>query len=182
MSSEKAPAQGGLTQSVFSFDSTGVVRFLLSEVPLVPVATGDDASAFNSVNVELGANINMLADGRAEFRLKMRVTPDPRKRPYLIELELAGAFSATGASSEMLLKFCQAGAPAIVFPYARQIINEVTSNGRFGPIRLPLMNLNGMLATGVWEQTIPDSDTPSPLAPTAQGRRKKKAKAVSSEH
>jgi len=168
MSSDTAPAvsagQPALREAAVSFDRVGVSRFLLTEVPIQPVEEGRKRADYKQVRVQFGAGINMLADGRADFRLQLRVVTDPRSKPYEIELELVGTFSMTNGTREDLLAFCQTSAAPILFPYARQIVNEVTSNGRFGPVRLPLMNLQGVLGTGVWEpeKTGAEKDSQKP--------------------
>lgn len=176
MSSELAqiePPQ--VRESNFYFDRIGVARFVLNEVALQPVEEGKSRSDYKQVTIQFGAGISLLANGKADFRMQLRVVTDPRSKPYEIELELVGTFSTQSGDSDALLAFCQSSAAPIMFPYARQIVNEVTSNGRFGPVRLALMNFHGVLAGGIWEQDGQASALKSEKAKPRKGVRKAKS-------
>lgn len=91
-----------------------------------------------------------MADRRAEVTVTLDVMPDPRVKPYEIQVELAGLFATHDATEDELREFCQRVAPTILFPYIRQIVSNVTSDARFGRILLPPLNLHVLIAPDQW--------------------------------
>jgi len=155
MASEAAASQTPQEQALkdlgqvrYSFDQVGIARWVFEEVP-----TPDRPKQSEPANVEISvvAIVGLVSDSNAEVRLTFRIIPDPAARPYSIQMELVGSFGCHGGTREQLLQFCQVNAPVILFPYARQAINELTSNARFGAVRLPLMNLNEVLKAHAWQ-------------------------------
>ena len=160
MGSEPVSGSSKPEQAVFSFVSVGVVRFLFEEVqPEAPEEGKQPVDYANDSKLDLNAEIRLLVSNQAELELTFRLAPSPRWRPYKIDLKIVGRFSSIGATNEQLVQFCQTNAPAIIFPYARQAINEITSNARFGPVRLPLMNLQSFLVGGDWRKEPTGSTT-----------------------
>ena len=91
---------------------------------------------------------------RGQVSLTVIVTPDPRIHPYKIEVMVTGQFAAAhGASPEDLDLFCRVNAPAILFPFARQVIHGVTMDGRQGPVLLQPMNMLEALKPDGWNQS-----------------------------
>jgi preprotein translocase subunit SecB len=138
--------------SFFSFDRVGISRFSMQEAE--PPIAASETGLTDEVGLELTAAIAVHAPNRADVTLSLKINPGPGTKPYAIAMDLVGSFSAQGdIAPPALIRFCQTNAPAIMFPYARQAINEITSNGRFGPLRLPLLNLQAVLATSAWTET-----------------------------
>src|SRR5881392_1114839 len=102
--------------------------------------------------MEIGLLVNLLApEGKsAEVRMTVKVKPDPRAKPYDIELEVAGYFSLKHGTTADLQSFCQTLAPAILFPYIRQIVDRTTMDGRFGNVLLDPMNMMAAIDPSKW--------------------------------
>jgi preprotein translocase subunit SecB len=101
----------------------------------------------------------MFGDGRGQVTLFVTVTPDPSRRPYEIQVEVCGRFRTENGSEEQLLNFCKKHAPAILFPYVRQLVHMLSSDGQHGRVRLHPMNLRGALEEDNWtvEQHLPEN-------------------------
>jgi preprotein translocase subunit SecB len=142
----------------------GVTRVLFQEIARVPIPEGDPPPKPSNPKIELGVRITMLADRRAEVMITVVVTPDPRVKPYDIQVDLGGVFTVRGeGTQEELTDFCQKAAPTILFPYIRQTIASVTSDGRYGRVLLPLLNLQNLIDSDKWvrEGILPDGTTPA---------------------
>jgi preprotein translocase subunit SecB len=83
------------------------------------------------------------------------VTPDQRHKPYRIELEVAGEFLLLSGREEHLTEFCKTNGPVILFPYIRQLVDQLTADGRFGRVRLDPINLQAALGGTPWTQEPP---------------------------
>jgi preprotein translocase subunit SecB len=147
--------------SGFSFDKLWIARFLFQEVP-VP----ENESPDEEVKLRVGGGIGLF-DHSAEVKLEFWITPNLRKKPYLIELAIVGRFSGKDVTKEQLVRFCQSNAPAIMFPYVRQSIQSITANGRAGAFHLPLMNMLGVFAPDEWAHVSEGEPTATPTAPSA---------------
>jgi len=142
-------------QSVFRFERIGITKFSMEETVGSPAPSLDDALD-EGVHFEIQARISHIPANSADVWLNIKIAPGPNSKPYTIALELVGTFSiAAEVPREVLIRFCQTNALAILFPYVRQAINEVTSNGRYGPLRLPLLNLQALLQEGAWHENLP---------------------------
>jgi preprotein translocase subunit SecB len=90
----------------------------------------------------------------AEVALELFVTPDPRFQPYVIHVVITGAFQRLASTTEEQFdQFCNRGALGLLFPYARTLIGSITSDGRFGPVRLDPLNVMGLIAKAEAEAT-----------------------------
>lgn len=94
-----------------------------------------------SVQVSLDAR-KRGADNQYEVISKYRVTSKNRgsdKPLYLIELDYAGIFLIEGIPEDRLHAFLMIECPRLLFPFARRIISDMTSDGGF-----PALNLDNI--------------------------------------
>lgn len=88
-----------------------------------------------SINIEIG---RQMMDGNAAevvLMLSARAERDG-KAVFLCELEYAGLFSFQGVPEEHTLPMMMIECPRLLFPFARQIMAEMTQNGGYPPILL----------------------------------------------
>jgi preprotein translocase subunit SecB len=104
--------------------------------------------------LEVGLNLTAgiaSNDKDAEVRMAVRVTADPRVKPYVIEVEVLGQFSMVSGTRENFQAFVHRLAPALLFPYVREIVDRTTIDGRYGVIRLDPMNLQAAINHDEWK-------------------------------
>ena len=104
--------------------------------------TGQDAPAI-SINIEIGRQ--MLSDDTVEVVLMLKA--DARRGDqvaFIAELEYAGLFAFRGANVDEIQPLILIECPRLLFPFARQIMAEMTQNGGFPPIMLEPPDFVGM--------------------------------------
>jgi preprotein translocase subunit SecB len=65
---------------------------------------------------------------------------------YLVEVKQAGVFAISGASAEDLKRLIGSFCPAVLFPYAREVISDLIVKGGFPNFLLPLVNFDALFA------------------------------------
>ncbi|HVC01248.1 MAG TPA: protein-export chaperone SecB [Steroidobacteraceae bacterium] len=65
---------------------------------------------------------------------------------YLVEVKQAGVFTVVGASSEDLQRLIGSFCPAVLFPYAREVVSDLITKGGFPNFLLPLVNFDALYA------------------------------------
>lgn len=114
----------------------------------------------------LGFNAGIGVDEtgmQGQVTLTVTLTAEPPKQPYSIEVQATGRFGmdpATGTKTQ-LEDFCKVNAPAILFPYVRQIIHSLTATSRYGPILIPPVNMVNTLTASKW-LPVPSDTTALP--------------------
>ena len=101
--------------------------------------TGLDAPAI-SINIEIGRQ--MLSDDTVEVVLMLRAHAKRGDQvAFIAELEYAGLFAFRGANVEEIQPLILIECPRLLFPFARQIMAEMTQNGGFPPITVSYTHL-----------------------------------------
>jgi preprotein translocase subunit SecB len=158
------PSQPDSAAPQFEFAAFALNKVLFEHIPRVkPGKDETEPTAVNS-NITIGAAIRLIGDRRAEVSMGMTVVPDPKWKPYKIELEVLGRFQASNGTREQFLQFCQLAVPPILFPYMREIVHRLTADGKHGPLRLNPINVQSMLNQTEW-QTVSDQATKEPADP-----------------
>jgi preprotein translocase subunit SecB len=82
------------------------------------------------------------------FEVKISVALKPEKsRPFSVSTTLVGVFRKVGDSSKLSLQeFTKLQAVAILLPYARQYLANLTVNTVTGAYNLPTVNVVGLMA------------------------------------
>ncbi len=92
------------------------------------------APAIN-INIEIGRQ--MMDENTVEVVLMLGAKAERDGKPvFLCELEYAGLFSFGGVPEEHLQPMILIECPRLLFPFARQIMAELTQNGGYPPILL----------------------------------------------
>jgi len=77
--------------------------------------------------------------------LKLTVTlRDGERTIYLVELEQAGQFLASGMDDTALAQVLNIHCPTILFPYAREAVDNLLTRGGFPPLLLPPVNFEAV--------------------------------------
>lgn len=78
----------------------------------------------------------------------------PQEAPEEIEVDLVGTFQIEGEDTSLALQpFVQFSAPAIILPYIRQIVTNLTSHGPFEPLLMSPMNVQKMMEFANFEES-----------------------------
>lgn len=74
---------------------------------------------------------------------KINIFPKSDDAPFTLNLEIRGIFGVENKKDLDLLKdFCETNGPAIMFPYARSIVSDLTSRTSSPTLNLPLINMS----------------------------------------
>jgi preprotein translocase subunit SecB len=103
------------------------------------------------VNMELNSSHTQVEEGLYEVVLQITITAksEDDTSVYLTEIQQAGIFLIKGleptAMSQTLGAFC----PSVLFPYAREAIDNMVIKGSFPPLMLAPVNFDA-----IYEQTL----------------------------
>ena len=102
------------------------------------------------LNMNLNQKVARLADGVYEVVLGVTLTcMMGEKTVYLSEVQQSGIFSLVGFDDRTLDMMLGTYCPNVLFPYARQAISELISQGGFPPFYLQPINFEGLYAEGL---------------------------------
>lgn len=149
MSTENG-AQGNVTPSLnvlaqyvkdLSFENPGAPRSLQAR---------DRAPA---ININVNVNANPIAENDFDVVLTLNAeAKDGDKVLFAAELVYGGVFRVAGFPQEHLLPVLFIECPRMLFPFARQIISDVTRNGGFPPLMIDPIDFAHMFAQRVNEE------------------------------
>ncbi len=96
--------------------------------------TGLDAPEIN-INIEIGRQ--MLTDDTVEVTLILKAHARRGDQvAFIAEVEYAGLFAFRNANIEEIQPLIMIECPRLLFPFARQMMAEMTQNGGYPPIML----------------------------------------------
>ncbi len=74
--------------------------------------------------------------------------PSVESRPERLDVAVTAVFRVSGETQTVPVQaFAYAHAPALLFPYLRQVVDELTSRSPFGRVLLPPTNVVALMAT-----------------------------------
>lgn len=106
------------------------------ENPNAPDSLRSDLGA-PDINISIEIGRQMIDGGTVEVVLMLAAKSTREdKTVFLCELEYAGLFSFGNIAEEHIQPMIMIECPRLLFPFARQIMAEMTQNGGFPPILL----------------------------------------------
>ena len=116
-----------------------------------------------SVNVDLNTrSAKADEDGNHEVVLSITVTAKIEdKNAFLVEVQQAGIFFASGIEVEPLKQILATVAPNILFPYAREAIDNIVVKGGFPALMLAPVNFDALYAQAMAQQAAQGGDQPA---------------------
>jgi preprotein translocase subunit SecB len=124
-----------------SFENPGAPRSLQAR---------DKAPA---ININVNVNANPLSETDFDVVLTLNAeAKDGDKVVFAAELVYGGVFRITGFPQEHMLPVLFIECPRLLFPFARQIISDVTRNGGFPPLMIDPIDFGQMFAQRVAEE------------------------------
>lgn len=121
--SAAVPSVGVLTQYIkdLSFENPNAPQKGISQQP--------------EVTVEFNVNAKSLSDTEVEVTLKIEASAKtPEQVLFALELVYAGVFRIVNLDPEPRQQIILIECPRLLFPFARQIVAEVTNSGGFPPL------------------------------------------------
>ncbi len=103
-----------------------------------------------SINVDLDTRTTPMDDSVHEVVLRLTITAkQDDKTAFLVEITQAGIFSIKGAEKAELGPILGSYCPATLFPFARQVVNELVTQGGFPQLLLSPVNFDALYAEQV---------------------------------
>ncbi|TNM60593.1 protein-export chaperone SecB [Aliirhizobium smilacinae] len=109
----------------------------------------------NAPNINIGVNVNAnpLSDNDFDVVLSLNAeAKDGDKVVFAAELVYGGVFRITGFPQEHMLPVLFIECPRLLFPFARQIIADVTRNGGFPPLMIDPIDFAQMFSQRMAEE------------------------------
>ncbi len=102
------------------------------------------------IEQDLNTSVNKLNDTGYEVVLKLTVNATVEgKTAFLVEIQQAGLFQITGLEGPQLAHVFNTMCAQILFPYAREAIDNVVIKGGFPALNLPPINFDALFAQAV---------------------------------
>lgn len=90
-----------------------------------------------TINIDIEIARQMFEDDSVEVVLMLRATATRGEQTvFIAELEYAGLFAFGGVTADQIQPLILIECPRLLFPFARQILAEMTQNGGYPPIML----------------------------------------------
>jgi len=123
------------------------------ENPHAPESFTTDAEP--KIEMNLHVENRQVGDDYWEVALKISVlarNSQDDKILFEIEVEQAGVFLAKHIPEEHLAALLSVDCPAIIFPYTRQVVSQLVSDGGFMPLLLEPVNFAAIYQNNLAEQ------------------------------
>jgi preprotein translocase subunit SecB len=96
-------------------------------------------------DIKVNVNTRSLVGNDYEVEVAITAKAQSEQRAmFVCELVYAGVFRVGGISQENLQPLLMIECPRLIFPFARQILADVTMNGGYAPLLLPPVDFVGM--------------------------------------
>jgi len=105
------------------------------------------------LNVQINSNHASVGDNLYEVVLTITVTAKQQEQTaFLVEIKQAGIFTIKGFDEANLGGMLGAYCPETLFPFAREEISSLVTNGGFPPLLLAPVNFNAMYQQHLQQQ------------------------------
>lgn len=150
----QAPAQPPLVVNI------QYVKDLSFEVPNAPAIYSTLRSA-PAVNINLDVNATRLQEGQDVFEVTLQIRAEATEPPaappngaaaggapvFIVELAFCGVFTLNAIPAEQVEPVLLVECPRLMFPFARNILADVTRDGGFPPVLLQPIDF-----VSLWQQ------------------------------
>lgn len=116
-----------------------------------------DVFAFASWEPQIELNLNNASKKVSEgvYEVVMSITATVRnndKTAFLVEVQQAGLFNVAGFNEQDTKYILGAQCMTILFPYAREVVSDLTNRGGFPPLLLNPVNFDALYAQAMQKQ------------------------------
>lgn len=99
------------------------------------------------INQDLNTKINKLNDETYEVVLALTISAKLEEDvAFLVEVQQGGIFTVKGMEGQQLAGVLNTTCPNILFPYARETIDNLVTKGTFPALHLPPINFEALFA------------------------------------
>jgi len=111
-------------------------------------------------DVNLRTRVTQLDAGRYEITLSITATVEVGEHTaFLAEVQQAGIFGIVGLTSDELESVTGAYCPAILYPYAREVVSDLVMRGGFPPFVLSPVDFDTLFEHQRAQRTAGAGDT-----------------------
>lgn len=97
--------------------------------------------------LNVATKVNPLREGLYEVVLSVTVSAKlGEKTAFIVEVQQAGIFGVSGFSEQELGAMVGAYCPALLFPYAREVVSDLVTKGSFPQLVLQHVNFDALFA------------------------------------
>lgn len=102
------------------------------------------------VNQELNTKTAKIDEDLYEVALTLTITVKlEEETAFLVEVQQAGLFAVKGLEGQQLAQALNTACPQILFPYAREVVDNVVTKGSFPALMLPPINFDALFAAAL---------------------------------
>lgn len=150
---KQAAAQQFAIQKIFLKD----VSF---ESPNAPAVFSDDTGTWKpEINIQINSANQSVGQDLYEVVLTITVTAKQNKKTaFLVEVKQAGLFTMSGFPEENIAGMLGAYCPETLFPFAREAVSSLVTNGGFPPLLLTPVNFNALFTQHMQQQQAATAD------------------------
>ncbi|WP_346838027.1 protein-export chaperone SecB [Microbulbifer sp. SAOS-129_SWC] len=102
------------------------------------------------VNQELNTKTAKIDEDLYEVALTLTITVQlENETAFLVEVQQAGLFTVVGLEGQELAQALNTACPQILFPYAREVVDNAVTKGSFPALMLPPINFDALFAAAL---------------------------------
>ena len=103
-----------------------------------------------SVNMDLNTSHNKISETQYEVVLSITLTAKVEEKvAYIVEIQQAGVFLLNGFPEKQVPPMLGAYCPNLLFPYARETIDNIVTKGSFPALMLAPVNFDAIFSQAV---------------------------------
>lgn len=143
---DAAQATAGATPSF------AIQRIYLKDISFeTPMGPEGFTKAFKpNIQQDLNIQANPVENGLYEVVLLLTITASIENRVlFLVEVKQAGLFAISGMEGPAITQLINTACPQILFPYAREAIDNTLSRGSFPPLMLAPINFDAVFVQAI---------------------------------
>jgi preprotein translocase subunit SecB len=155
---------GAQTQPQFALQRI-YVKDLSFESPRAPQSFQEEWKP--EVQMDINTSAKKLGENVFEVVLSITITTQCNEQPmYLAEVQQAGIFAISGIPQAELEQTLGAYCPNILFPYARETVDNLVMRGSFPPVHLAPVNFEAVFAEAMKRKAEQQADGSDSAATT----------------
>jgi preprotein translocase subunit SecB len=122
-----------------------------------------------TVQLNIGTSMNELGDAAYESVLSLTVeAKQGDKTAFLIEVQQAGVFVLQGLPPGDLQRALMTFCPQQLYPYAREVVSDLSSKGGFPALQLQPVNFDAVAAEAIRRQQAEQGEQGAAAGPAPE--------------
>ena len=114
------------------------------------------------LNINLSSNAEQIDSAHYEVVLKVTVTANNASdTAFIAEVAQAGIFLMENIEQDQLPQLLGAYCPSILFPFAREAINDIVTKGSFPQLLLAQINFEAAFAENLQRAQVAQNESPA---------------------